>query len=154
MAGEEWYMNYIKGLPCELKSQIKYVESNTSFKFGDGHKVFSYTKVTLPVNIAGINCFIDIEFVKEKIPLLLTKSPLKKAKAVIDMENDKITIFDKKTDLYFSTSGHYCTDIYPRNGETNNYEAVMILERVLSDNEKKPKVIEIHKQFGHASLKT
>ena len=72
---------------------------------------------------------IDIELVKEKIPLLLSKSSLKKAKAAIDMAYDKITIFGKKIDLYFSTSGHYCVDIYPRNEETNNYEEVMILER-------------------------
>ena len=61
-----------------MKSQIKSVESNMSFKFGNGHKVFSYKKVTLPANIAGINCFINIELVKEKIPLLLSKSSLKK----------------------------------------------------------------------------
>ena len=53
--------------------------------------------------------------------------------------------------MYFFTSGHYCIDIYPRNGETNNYEEVMILEKDLSDNEKKSQVIKIHKQFGHAS---
>ena len=47
-------MSYMKDLPCELKSQIKSVESNTSFKFGDGHKMFSYKKVTLAANIAGI----------------------------------------------------------------------------------------------------
>ena len=68
------------------------------------------------------------------------------------MENDKITIFDKKIDLYFSTSGHYCIDIYPRNGETNNYKEVMILEKDLSENEKKPQVIKIYKQFGYASI--
>ena len=81
MAGKEWYRNYIKDHPCELKSQIKSVESNTSFKFEDGHKAFSYKKVTLPANIAGINCFIDIELVKEKIRLLLSKSSLKKGKS-------------------------------------------------------------------------
>ena len=106
VAVEEWYMNYIKDLPCELKSQIKSVESNTWFKFGDGHKVIFYKKVTLPANIRSINCLIDIELVKEKIPLLLSKSSLKKAKAVIDIANDKITIFDKKIDMYFSASGH------------------------------------------------
>ena len=52
VAGEDWYMNYIKGFLCELKSQIKSVESNISFKFGDGHEVFSYKKI--PANIAGI----------------------------------------------------------------------------------------------------
>ena len=136
VAGKEWYINYIKDLPCELKSQIKSVESNTLFKFGDGHKVFSDKKVTLPANIAGINCFTDIELVKERISLLLSKSSLKKAKAVIDMANEKITIFDKKIDLYFSTSGHYCIDIYPRNGEANNCKEVIILEKYLSDNKK------------------
>ena len=68
------------------------------------------------------------------------------------MANDKITIFDKKIDLSFSTSGDYCINIYPRNGETNNYEEVMILEKDLSDNEKKSHVIKIYKQFGHASI--
>ena len=53
MAGEEQYINYVKSLPCELKSPIKSIESNTSIKFGDGYKVFSYKKATLPANIAG-----------------------------------------------------------------------------------------------------
>ena len=68
------------------------------------------------------------------------------------MANAKITIFDKKIDLYFSSSGHYCIGIYPRYGETNNYKEVMILEKDLSDNKKKSKVIKIHKQFSHASI--
>ena len=110
-----------------------------------------FTKKSLPANIAAINCFINIELVKEKMPLLLSKSSLKKAKTVIDMENDKTIIFDRKIDFYFSTSGHYCIDIYPRNGETNNYEEVMILKKELSENRKKSQVIKIHKQFGHAS---
>ena len=60
VAGEEWYMNYVKDLLCELKSQIKSVESNTSFKFGDGHKVFSYKKVNCKY---CWYCFNDIELV-------------------------------------------------------------------------------------------
>ena len=40
-------------------------------------------------------------------------------------------------DLYFSTNGHYCTNICTRNGETNNYEEVIILEKNLSNNENK-----------------
>ena len=86
------------------------------------------------------------------IPLLLGRSSLKMAKAVIDMANDKITKFDKKIDLYFSTSGHYCIDIYPINGQTNNYEEVMILEKELLDKEKKSQVLKIHKLFGHAAI--
>ena len=33
VTGEKWFMNYIKDLSCELKSQIKSVESNTLIKF-------------------------------------------------------------------------------------------------------------------------
>ena len=69
------------------------------------------------------------------------------------MANDKITVFDKKIDLYFSTSGHYCIDIYPRNAEINNYKEVMTLEKDLSDNEKKSQIIKMHKQFSHASIR-
>ena len=79
MAGKEWYRKFRNDVL--LKSQIKSVESNTSFKFEDGHKLCSYKKVTLPANIAGINCFIDIELVKEKIRLLLSKNSLKKGKS-------------------------------------------------------------------------
>ena len=68
------------------------------------------------------------------------------------MKNDKITTFDEKKDLYFSASGHYCIDIYPRNGETNNYEEVMILKKGLSDKEKKSQIIKIHRQFGHTYI--
>ena len=67
------------------------------------------------------------------------------------MANNKITIFNKNIDLYFSTSGHYCINIYPRNGEANNCEEVMILKKYLSDNEKNTQVIKIYEQFGHAS---
>ena len=74
VTGEEWYMNFIKDLLCELKSQITSVESNASFKFGDGHKVFSYRKLTLLANIAGINCFTDIELVKRKCDYCLAKA--------------------------------------------------------------------------------
>ena len=54
--------------------------------------------------------------------------------------------------MYFFTTGHYCIDIYPRNGETNNYVEIMILEKDLSDNENKFQIIKIHYQFGHASV--
>ena len=78
---------------------------------------------------------------KRKYYYWLVEAFLKKAKVVTDMENDKITILDKKIDLYFSTSGHYCIDIYLKNGEKNNYEEVMILEKDLSDSKKKSQVI-------------
>ena len=41
-----------------------------------------------------------------------------------------------------------------RYGEANNNEEVMILEKDLSGNEKKPQVIKIYKQFGQGSIES
>ena len=57
------------------------------------------------------------------------------------MENDKITIFDKKIDLYFSTRGHYCIGIYSKNGKTNNCEEVMILEKNFQTTKRSPRLL-------------
>ena len=47
------------------------------------------------------------------IPLLLSKSSLKKCKTVFNMNDDKATILDKEVTLHQSTSGRYCTGILP-----------------------------------------
>ena len=59
----------------------------------------------LPACIAGKHCEIDVEIVKENIPLLLSKTSLKRCNTILDMSNDKATIFLKEVDLHFSTSG-------------------------------------------------
>ena len=53
----------------------------------DNQKVF-VAEAGTSVTIAGKRCRIETEIVSEKIPLLLSKSSLKKLKAHIDMEND------------------------------------------------------------------
>ena len=88
----------------------------------------------------------------ERIPLLLSKSSLKKTKALVDIANDKITIFDKEINLYVSTSGHYCINIPPTEREKENYEKVLILEKDLPNKEKNSQIIKMHKQFGYVSV--
>ena len=67
----------------------------------------------LPACIVGKHCEIDVEIVKGNIPLLLSKTSLKKCNTILDMNNDKATIFGKEVDLHFSTSDHYCINIIP-----------------------------------------
>ena len=55
----------------------------------------------------------------------------------IDIANDKITIFEKEINLYFSTSGYYCIDIYPTKTEKESYKEVLILERDLPNKKRK-----------------
>ena len=84
---------------------IKIFKSNTKFKFGDGEQVTATKRVILPAYIAGKHCEIDVKIVNENIPLLLSKTSLKGCNAILDMINDKATIFGKEVDLHFSTSG-------------------------------------------------
>ena len=114
VAGEEWYKDYVKDLPIKYKNKLQTSTSNNAFKFGNGRKVYSFKKVRISANMGGTECSIDVEIVKEKITLLLSKHSLKNAQAVIDIANDKVSVFDKNVDLYFSTSGHYCLNISPK----------------------------------------
>ena len=92
------------------------------------------------------------KIVKGKIPLLFSRSSFKKAKAVADMASDKITISDKEINSYFSTSGHYCMDMYPTKTEQENYEGVLILEKNLTTEKQKHKLLKYIQKFGHASV--
>ena len=107
-------------------------------------------RVILPAYIAGKHCEIDVEIIKENIPLLLSKTSLKRCNTILDMNNDKGTIFGKKADLYL-TSGHYCINIIPEfHVRKPCNEMILMLENNISDKQNL-KQIKIHKQFGHAS---
>ena len=91
--------------------------------------------------MGGMKCFIIVEIVKEKIPLLLNQEEsLKNAKAVIDIANDKVSIFDKNVDLYFSTSEHYYLNIFPRESR-NKYKEILVPENDLSTAEKHSQIL-------------
>ena len=99
----------------------------------------STKNVTIPASIAGHPCNINIDVVELELPLLLSKSTLKRTKTNLDLEHDKATMLGKAVELQVTTNGHYCVDISP------NAEAFVTLG--FEDNE----IIKIHKQFGHAS---
>ena len=110
-----------------------------------------------PAQIGDKSCLIEMEIVKENIPLLLSKSSLKKAETVLDMKMDQAVMFGKEVNLYFSTSGHYCIDIQPNKvskmdlpveGQSEN---VLIFEENMNLSDKKKQIQKIQRQFGHAS---
>ena len=79
VAGEKWSQNFKTNLPNNFVAQNESFPSETVFKFGNGRKVKSKESVIFPVVIANKKCKIKAEIVKENIPLLLSKSSLKKA---------------------------------------------------------------------------
>ena len=63
-----------------LKKKIPYEEGTKYFKFGDRLKVKSLKKVTLPCVIAKMNVKIMSDVVDADIPLLLSKTAMKRAR--------------------------------------------------------------------------
>ena len=58
------------------------------------------------VQIGNI-CLIKIEIVQENIPLSLSKTPFKKAEAVLNIRNNKIQMVIEDGDITISANGHY-----------------------------------------------
>ena len=62
-------------------------------------KVHSFISARIPVMIANTSCQVQVEIVKENIPLLLSKDSLKKAGTVLDIINDKAIMFGKDSQI-------------------------------------------------------
>ena len=126
VAGNQWFDDYCSKLGPKRLCQIQYFPSDTMFKFGDGRKVQAKQRVLMPIEVAGKCVSLETEIVQEKLPLLLSKSSLQKAGAIIDMNNDKATFLGKEIDLDTTTSGHYCISIGGRTiANTKNSSALL-----------------------------
>ena len=155
VAGKQWFDNFKANLTKHSLDEIQYFPSSTSFKFGDGRKVQSTMRVIFPAMLAGKYCKINAEIVDENIPLLLSKSSLRRCQTNINMGHDKATIFNKEIQLHQSTSGHYCIDILPKfEPQQPMSEVVLMLEAKLPSKKKSKQIDKIHKQLGHASIES
>ena len=150
IAGEKWFTNFKPNLTDD-SINIEIYQSNTKFKFGDGRQVTATKRVIFPIVIAGKHCRIEAEIVKENIPLLLSKTSLKRCNMIIDLPNDKAKVFDREIDLQSTTNGHYCINILPDFNFDEKTEIVLILENELPNYKKRDQMMKIHKQFGHAT---
>ena len=147
VGGEIWLDDYVESLTLPQLEETQYLDSATKFKFGDGRHVTAVKKAIIPVEIAGRKCKIEMEVVKENIPLLLSKSSLKKLDALIDIKNDRAQILGKDIDLKQTSSGHYCLDICQTKESSNDVSKILLTEKVTSKSD----VVKLHKQFGHAT---
>ena len=157
VCGEKWLDNYIHTLKESDRNKMENTQSKRAFKFGDGRVVHSTKKVKVPAKIGQTKCHIETEVVPADIPLLLSKTSLKRAKAVLDIENDKATMFQKPVPLEITSSGHYCVNIVDKDctatceNEPQANEVLAITDG-MSKEEKHKVLVKLHKQFGHASV--
>ena len=152
VCGSNWLHQYVESLDDESQKEIICSESKTPFKFGDGKTVYSNQLVKFPARIGSKDCSIEAEVVDCELPLLLSKDSLKRAKTVLDLNNDKVSMFGEKIDVNFTSSGHYCVNISNTDGHSlleKDCEEVLLINNKMSRKEKRDILMKLHKQFGH-----
>ena len=86
------------------------------------------------------------------MPLLLSKESLKKANAILNLNDDKAILFGQNVKLEQTSSGHYCINL--RSQYVNSQGAdntVLVALEELDSSSKLSAVKKLHRQFGHAS---
>ena len=152
VCGKGWLQCYIDMLSPDEVANISEYPSSTHFRFGDGKVVQAKKRVRIPASIAGVAVEIDVDVVECELPLLLSKSSMKKAQTHIDFVNDKAHMFGNEIDLKYTSSGHYCISINSGKDVAWNERSVLINMTDLQDKswqEKERMATKLHKQFGH-----
>ena len=102
----------------------------------------------LPVVIAGKEAIIKTDVVKSDIPLLLSRTAMKKAAVKMDLENDTATIFGKEINLNLTTSGHYCIPI-DKSEEVPVENVCAVNLDILNKQDRFKTLVKLHRQFAH-----
>ncbi len=112
MGAEKTYERILTRFYCPgVKKAVEdYTDSAKAFK---SSCAFS-TESQIPAIIGQTKCHIETEVVAADIPLLLSKTSLKRSGAVLDLQNDKAIMFKHPVTLELTSSGHYCVNLLHR----------------------------------------
>ena len=155
VAGKAWFDVYCETLSESDRALIETSKVNTKFRFGDGKEVVSLLEVKFPVVVGVKKIMIRANIVDSEIPLLLSKASMKRAKLILNFNDDSAQILGQKVKLYCTSSGHYCIPL----SNTLLYDGCDMSSFVLhaeglaslTEDEKYKKAVKLHKQFAHAS---
>ena len=98
------------------------------FKFGNGERETAKQVVVMPIGLEGKFGTIQAAVVSGDAPLLLSRPALKKLGAVIDFANDRLSLFDGKTEvqLQSNAAGQYLLNVLNFPNRTLEHEVQMI----------------------------
>ena len=150
VCGELWLSSYLDSLSTRDRENVLSRPSYYNFKFGVGKVYRSSQEVTIPIYIQGRKLKISTQVVEANIPLLLSRSTMKKASAELNFETDIIKIFGKEVPLKISQSGHYCLPI-GRPVSVDNPETVLFTSPLANVRRKDvhQSIEKLHKKFIH-----
>ncbi len=146
VAGEEWMNTFIDTLSSQDKASVVYGPGVKFFKFGGGEILKSLQTVEFPCNLAGTKVRMHSDIVSSDIPLLMSKTTMKKAAGVLDLVNDQVRFFGKWIPCDITSSGHYAVTL--GNEEITVHDVMVTLTQMNSGDVQKS-LLKLHRQFGH-----
>ena len=152
VCGKGWLDNYIESLDNSDRAKVLQSEGQRVFKFGGGTCLKSKGEYSIPAVVAGKAVTIKTDVVESDIPLLLSRTAMKKAAIKMDLENDTATIMGKEVALNLTTSGHYCIPI-DKTVEVPVETVCAVNFENLNTQEKHKTLLKLHRQFAHPPKK-
>ena len=153
VCGDVWLNTYLDSLSQKDRKLVYTEKSLCNFRFGVG-KVYSSSRIVyIPVHIGSSSATLATYAIPCNIPLLLSRSSMKKAHATLDFEKDHLIIFDEIVPLIITESGHYCLPLSRPIDEpyTPSTQKVLFTSPLQEGNldDCRKKILKLHKQFSH-----
>ena len=158
VCGENWLKCYLDTLPEDVSQSLKRESSSRRFQFGHGKPLQSKGVINLPAQIGKNKVNILTDIVDAELPMLLSKQSMKEAGTKLDFTNDTVKMFGTDIPLSFTSTGHYCIALTPKQEVINKANLSEESDRVFlaikdlgaMNSTQKSKIAEkLHKQFGH-----
>ena len=156
VAGKLWFDIFFDTLNHWAKCLVKNAKLNKTFCLGDGVKVKPIYSVKFLVTIGcvkGVRAYIEVDIVRNDLPLLLSHKSMKTAEMLLDFKNDSCWILGRYIKLQSTTSGHYnlsLTNMFC--GVESSMNVVLHCEALKKCSRvEKRKAEKLHWQFAHAS---
>ena len=153
VSGEEWMNEYIEKLNEEDKKEVlcHETESKSLFRFGDGVESNTIKTVNISIVIGSKKMLLEVDVVRNNIPLLFSKGAMSKLGMKIDFTKHEAEVDRQVIKLQCNTSGHYCAPLTTLARENCNVVFHLTNLLSLSNEEKKKKAIKLNRQLCHAS---
>ena len=107
VCGDVWLNQYISSLSEEDQQLVKQYSSKSLYRFGDGEQVQATKGASIPAVIGNTRVQINTDVVTKDLPLLLSKSFMKRASMVLDFQNDRAVALGETVHLATTGCGHY-----------------------------------------------
>ena len=155
--GQNWLNLYLDLLSKEDRELVSYSSSSKSYKFGAGPIQKALSLVKFPIYLGSKKVLLEADILKQDLPLLLSKTTMKKACAKLNTETDEINMLGENIKLLNTSTGHYAIPLTPNKNLINHFNEIpsaSVPDKIVLLSSKPHLSIsevatKLHRQFAH-----